>query len=403
MKKNFLFLPLLALLSCTQQEIPDVPTLSEADGISNNLVSLDEAIETARLYVSGLKGGNTRSADLKLAKVDLLGKMNTRSADNDTTQLWGYYVINFADDNGFALVAADKRNRPVYALSDEGSLELSDTVGNPGLRSYLNSLPVSSDSLILVGLKPGIIQPTPPGLFPNPAQVEVAPILPASVRTWGQGAPFNQFCINAANSDVRDLTGCAPLAAAMIMSHYEWPTSYQVYSFTWSDMKTNHSSTQLARLLHLLGNKANFKVVYTPTLSIATTEDYGQPFVNMGYTAPVKENFSEAKALSVLRSGNPILIQGNKSENNIDNFWVLDGIYSLSYSNGAIVTPPAPEPVKEYFLHCVWGDNGQGDGYFSFAGNKVGGYPQATAPGDISDEIDTTFSNLKIYSGFSKN
>ena len=178
MKKNFLFLPLLALLSCTQQEIPDVPTLSEADGRSNNLVSLNEAIETARLYVSGLKGGNTRSADLKLAKVDLLGKMNTRSADNDTTQLWGYYVINFTDDNGFALVAADKRNRPVYALSDEGSLELSDTVGNPGLRSYLNSLPVSSDSLILVGLKPGIIQPTPPGLFPNPAQVEVAPILP---------------------------------------------------------------------------------------------------------------------------------------------------------------------------------------------------------------------------------
>ena len=73
MKKNFLFLPLLALLSCTQQEIPDVPTLSEADGRSNNLVSLDEAIETARLYVSGLKGGTPRSADLILAKVDLLG------------------------------------------------------------------------------------------------------------------------------------------------------------------------------------------------------------------------------------------------------------------------------------------------------------------------------------------
>ena len=122
----------------------------------------------------------------------------------------------------------------------------------------------------------------------------------------------------------------------------------------------------------------------------------------MGYTAPVKENFSEARALSVLRSGNPIFIYGIESNNTVHT-WILDGIYSLSYSNGAIVTPPAPEPVKEYFLHCVWGYNGQGDGYFSFAGDKVGGYPQATAPGDISDEIDTTFSNLKIYSGFSKN
>ncbi len=330
MKKCFLLLPLLALLSCNQQEMPDVPSVNEPVGESHNFVSLNEAVETARLYVSVLKGDNTRAANLKLGKVNLLGKMNTRAADNDTTRLWGYYVINFVNNNGFALVSADRRNQPVYAVSDEGSLELSDTVYNPGLRSYLNSLPVTSDTTIFIPI-PGGITPIPnPDPVPNPAKVEVAPILPQSVRTWGQGAPFNQFCINTANPEIRNMVGCTAVAAGMIMSHYEWPTVYKGYTFTWSEMKSNHSSTQLARLLRILGDPENFNMVYSPNSSVANTTDYTRTFVNMGYKTPTRDNFSEAKALSVLRGGEPILIYGTETTKKYIEPWVLDGIYSIS-------------------------------------------------------------------------
>lgn len=31
------------------------------------------------------------------------------------------YVVNFSNDNGFVLVAADKRTEPIFAIIDEGN------------------------------------------------------------------------------------------------------------------------------------------------------------------------------------------------------------------------------------------------------------------------------------------
>lgn len=155
---------------------------------------------------------------------------------------------------------------------------------------------------------------------------------------------------------------------------------------------------QLARLLRVLGNENNFNMVYTPDKSVANTTDYAKPFVNMGYKTPTRDNFSETKALSTLNGGNPVFIYG-VDENDEMYSWVLDGVYSITYT---LTNISGANPEKKYFLHCVWGNNGNGNGYFSFAGNKVGGWPQTTAPGDIRDEQEDTFRNMTILYGFSK-
>ncbi|MBD5231573.1 MAG: hypothetical protein HDS66_05430 [Bacteroidales bacterium] len=37
-----------------------------------------------------------------------------------------FYLINFEDEQGFALMSADRRTLPVYALSETGSLTEED-------------------------------------------------------------------------------------------------------------------------------------------------------------------------------------------------------------------------------------------------------------------------------------
>ena len=46
------------------------------------------------------------------------------------------YLVNYADDAGFALLSADSRLRPIYAISDEGSMSFSDTTYNKGLALF---------------------------------------------------------------------------------------------------------------------------------------------------------------------------------------------------------------------------------------------------------------------------
>lgn len=98
-----------------------------------NFVSLAEALESADTHFGIiLKTKNTRGAR-KVKSTEFLNSSTRNSGSN----YYGFYIVNY--DNGFALLSADKRRNPVYAISDEGAFELADTSKNDGLKWYVSS------------------------------------------------------------------------------------------------------------------------------------------------------------------------------------------------------------------------------------------------------------------------
>lgn len=394
---------LLMLSSCYQQDSPSLPDKVQQGEVSENLLPLEEAVEIANDFINGISGDATR-ADRQPVSVEMYADNATRSEDEDA--LLGYYVMNFGNDEGFAIVSADRRHGPMYAFSDEGSLHISDTTDNPGLRYYMLSLPGG-------GINPGdLIGPGGPGIpIPDPPikpifEVEVAPLLHANVRKWGQEYPFNKYCSNGH-------VGCVPLSAGMIMSYFEWPTSYGGYTFSWAAMKNDFFNDTLARFLAMLGQPNNLNAHYenedhTYVFDDELSRNYTRTFNNFGYKNIKIQNFSETTARAAIKGSNgnsPIIITGkNKDRTKSGHAWVLDGIYHVrTIPSSAVVEPGDNKKYDEFYcFHCVWGWFGHNNGYFRFVNGTVKGEPYHTESGETSTALKETYNGLVIYSDFVK-
>lgn len=396
-------LGILVLTGCSQSDqFDDLTDLQKDENreISDNLIPLDEAIELANLYVNELSDSPTRSNNRMVKSAVLFANENTRGSES----LCGYYIINFEDNEGFAVMGADRRLESLYAINDSGNLNLSDTINNEGLAVFFNSLPKSLDDLDITSTDSEITRgPMDP---PTPISgVEVAPLLNLSVRKWGQGAPFNQYC--PLKNNQRTKVGCGPLAAGMLMSYFEWPTKYNGYSFNWSVMKSNSSSTDIARLLKEIGNSENMNTNYGTEGSGSDPANFVRTFTNMGYKSVTRTAFNEAMALRQLRAKKPIIMhgEGNYLDRSGGHGWVVDGIYWTKYpSTTAIVNPG--ETVKyeyKYYLHCVWGWSGDNNGYFSFSNNQISGYAIANGSDEDPHKNPIYFNKIYMVYGFVKN
>lgn len=125
MKLQNLFLPVLLLaFSCTQQNETEIPMTTDVvdmqgedlliDRISSS-VSSNDAKKVAMMFLKG--NSQTRAA----MSVDEVLTLN-----DDETQTPLLHIINFANDNGYVLVSANKNTMPILAYSDKGHFELTD-------------------------------------------------------------------------------------------------------------------------------------------------------------------------------------------------------------------------------------------------------------------------------------
>ncbi len=365
------------LVGCTQ-EIPDDPVSPRIEGTADHFLSAEKAVEIAEAYVSDARG-ETRNGALKVSDIQVFGAKPTRSEQCDDNVLWGYYIVNFDEDSGFALVSADTRNMPVYAFSDEGNLNLADTIYNHGLKEYISGLPYAlpdseNGETDLKGLASNGITPPNPDPNPNPSlethTKEVAPLIYPTVRIWSQWAPFNKYCFTPDGQ--QSVVGCGPLSTGMIMSYYEYPTKYQNYTFDWSEIKRKHSSDDLARLLRVLGEPENLCAEYKVGATGVDRWGFLYTYENMGYKKPDYSSFMQNTVLRIIRGKNPIHVVGDNIIDGepIGHAWVIDGLYTVA---STLTVYDEPKITYSYYFHCVWGWGGHCNGYYSFANNKFSG------------------------------
>ena len=438
MKK--LFLAVLVIVSaCTSQ---DMIVIEETLSKNTNERSVLNTVDTLQVSRSSIRNFNEalQVAQSSIAKIEsstlkrtasprridfgntkiLKANTSNRSANNTSDTLM--YVFNFEENQGFAIVSADKNIIPLLAVTESGNYDPDMQTGIEGFDYYMEQL----KNQLLRGPQ----NPTPiPGDFfdrdsiayePN-YSLRNGPFL--SVR-WGQQYPEGEACPNG-------LCGCTNTAIAQIMSYYEYPDSISItcigsspfiQTLNWQQMK-NHSTghsyyycptptvhSSIFYLLRQLGQMNNSIYGYDSYLNPFTGTEKGpviSTMTNLGYSTGNWEDFNFPQAKSQLDSLHLLLMAGLQSF--VGHMWVFDGYMPVEKINyhlspigidGAyIITEVINMGIAYYYCHYNWGYYGICNGYFLpgvFSLNNASVYDQ---PGsnNIQENYNIEVSFLPIY------
>ncbi|MDH6341235.1 hypothetical protein M2480_000385 [Parabacteroides sp. PFB2-12] len=136
--------------SCSENEHEYISDTGLPPSVNSYRVSIEDAKKELTNFITSIDQGssigtkgymqNRKIKNIEVVKSDhknissYITKSNT-SIDIDTL----LYIMNFDDEQGFAIVSADKRTAPVYALINEGYFSMNDIekVNNPGFIIFM--------------------------------------------------------------------------------------------------------------------------------------------------------------------------------------------------------------------------------------------------------------------------
>lgn len=380
--KLLVFILVATFASCSEE----MDSVEYPEFTSSHLRSYSEAIEIAQRGISMLEGNSgTRSENGTRRKIDMNGfkcvtSKPTRSGDVDTL----LYVVNFEDNQGYAIVSARRDVEGLLAVTESGTYDPLHKSENEGLNMFMD---------LASGYEFGPLIPIP-GPEPTVVYHYCGPYI--TVR-WGQRWPEGYFCLNGKS-------GCTITAMAQILSYFAYPTGIDLtypdadltyQALDWNSIKkhvygtsaincdnhinsicsaSNDSHMTLARLCRQLGKLAHtyYDNQGNPSNwgSYTYDDDARDALVELGYIVNDSLTYSGQEIRHDLNNHHLILMCGGDSINNgnnneyIDHSWVIDG-----YCHKEILMPMGIDgeliqTEQYYYNHINWGWNGLDNGYF---------------------------------------
>lgn len=262
----------------------------------------------------------TRSLDdLRIETVEYISSgASTRSNNADTL----FYLVNYENNQGFMLLSADERMMPVYAMSDEGRLDLSDTITNEGLRQFLQMAKADAQMLPPVPpLSPGPIVSDP---FDYTYDRTVSPKLSKNIRQFHQDYPFNKYCFT--NDGQQALVGCVPLAAATLVAYYHENVQVEDIDLDWESINNDVYNDDFYNFLSIIGSRKYINVRYGTNGTNGTggsSTDVPPVLRKFGLNVSNVMSFDEIEVAKALENG-LVYVDGNKPQGK-GHAWVLDG------------------------------------------------------------------------------
>lgn len=249
---------ILCLISCKETNnstFPDVlPDITK--NISLRYVSKDYAADACLAFANITQNSNPfRSATpLRVQRIRSIGETLLRSGDPiaDST----LYFVDFAERQGYAIYAADKRINKVYALMDTGNSDefiedyrnaVAHNTEEGHLLSLINNdIKSKLDSLDYIGDQKYIVS------FADTA-LHIEEYIPNKLKTnWDQYKPYNIIVNQYGGQDVllRNSVdekgipvGCVTVAVAQIVAHFKAIEYYKelnanniYYRFLWDEI-----------------------------------------------------------------------------------------------------------------------------------------------------------------------
>lgn len=389
MKKNFYFLSVVAFLlsACSaDSDLLDFSDEFKSDSTAmSTTITFDEAVSIAKDALSLLddrpssRANSVREVDLDRVNY-VIGSRSRSSAD---TLL---YVINYKDDAGFAVIAANRNVKtPVLAVTESGSFTTIEECKNPGLALFMEmatdyaAQPFDLPLIPPGGQGPEIIQECKREVFEKGDTV-----LPRLEVNWGQDGIYGKYCSNG-------IAGCSNTAAAMIMSYFEHPKAIKlthdnnrVISLDW-DMIKQHSQgafcwycdddlthERIARIMRELGYRSG-----TDYQEDGSGTEMGRIKSTLSGLNFKTSSTASYKSQCFRNIGGGLYLIGgfrkNEKGKKIGHHWVVEG-YKYKWTNVIEYVRPINQPDweilsndinEEMFNYFNWGCDGENNGYFN--------------------------------------
>jgi len=414
MKKSYLMLLLVAmfaLVACNYNESEVVvdTTQTNENAIIDGKVSLTRAISNADFVFRNTEehGNKTR----KIKSVDVLKRANANSRVTRTSSLDEQdalaYVVNYDNNEGFAILAATTKLPPVISIGDEGNFNTEGFVNfiqnNGATRSEEEIHPaqevqyaVISNSLLLQSAGYGDL------LLRGVDTTMILKCLPLVKTKWSQDPPYNYYSPFLPNSSTtKSAAGCVPVAGAQTLAslcyHHNWRPTVQlsdeyymdwyiinriifndIIEFLYHDNSTN--ALAVASFIRAVGEDVNASYGTDTSAHLSdlenTYEKLGMLSVrygNEGTFLPV----TREKIFDMIISENyPVttLAQRETRGTTKGHAFVLDGWLRLEYSlisfNNIVVSPGVMDALEDNLqrsldlVHVNFGWGGSCDGYY---------------------------------------
>lgn len=410
--KRFVFIMALyamSIVSC-QREFVVTPLGDDHDVSTTDIRfrNYDEALEEARNAIDFLYGLETRSSSRPTIKSDAgecVVRPITRNGESNEDPLM--YVFNHENNEGFTIIAADKAQSPVIAITEQGNYTYGEPTGVESFDAFMDA----SIEIMLSSLPDTPTLPEPP-LTPDPRPLTYTVVVneeegvdPLLVTKWGQSGIYGAYCPNG-------IAGCAITSIGQIMAYHKHPDyltmtfdgSNQRLYFDWDDMLLHYSGVgdsngncycganhiHIGKLLREAGKRADTNYE-APDSSGTTQEGLCDAIPSMGYNEVDYRSFSSVGSVMNNIRGNlnqnmPLIMLGcSNYENGVysnGHAWVVDGYYHSARGTQRYILNPLYDPsdpmsmeteyildhstvVYTNLLHFNWGWNGCCDGWFS--------------------------------------
>ncbi|HJA98590.1 MAG TPA: C10 family peptidase [Candidatus Alistipes avicola] len=414
MKRIYVFLLLglftNILTSCSNDPLYPQDFSNNSDELSGEIVegrnlTLQQAMNNLNFIARNIDGnGNRRVESVDLLQVSDFSKngittMSSSDTEGEMNQL--AYVVNFADNNGYAILGANAGVPPVLVLGDDGSFSTQDYL------SFLESEPIKANKQTLQTVQSGQMDPKklqymmvtsailsssqsailPGGNVTIKLGRDTSVLLKCNplVRTkWDQAEPYNYYSPTS-GSGVKYLAGCLPIAAAQILAAMTYhqnlrPTvtisnnyavdweaiADEMYAGTVRYQSTTTNALKVASLIRAIGDyvdadySSSSTSVYVPNLESL--------FAYLGFDNATLDWFDKNDAFDmIVRQQLPLFVGAQERSTNAGHAFILDGWLRLEYTFDRMPIGGASERTRESFdlVHCNFGFDGMGDGYYT--------------------------------------
>lgn len=152
-----------------------------------------------------------------------------------------FYVFNVGAE-GFVILSADDRFRPLVAYSYEGAFDTENP--SPEMMYYLNTMAEGRQALLQHGVAPDAVIAQEWSMLLNEGKLpsrngNKGSFFLVSTK-WNQGSPYNKFCPSGCPA------GCVATAMSQVMNYWKYPThgqgSHTYTHFTYGEMSADFGS-----------------------------------------------------------------------------------------------------------------------------------------------------------------
>ncbi len=417
MKNKLFFVCMLLLGACAKDMQP--PTIDAAQETLSHRVSVKDALRQLD-NVLDILDTPTRGEKRTVKEVLAHSPKRTRSGGSNSIPDTLLYIVNFDDDQGYAILAADSRLEPVLALIDCGVYEPSENYADETGLTDADLDEDEKDEFWCNGPLTGtfrtieIIEDYADG-YANPPytkkeygelirQKQVGPYIQTK---WGQDHPFNGMCNDnyfVYKSRDNYKAGCVAVALAQILAYHRNPQSAYGHTYNWDKINNFKHYTQkdaqetdmieVAHLVKAAGEACRTKYGMESSGSTAYRAKKALKYT-FGYYGTYRHlSFAAKDIRDMLDNDSPVLVTGKPKRKFSGHAWVIDGyiygyrkVITEAYSDEnytELISTSEENEAPTYYYHCNFGWNGDANGYYL---GKV--FDTVAGPIDTEDGVDS--------------